>query len=151
MACVFKIYWIAITLRIKNSETSLQTVTELTKDNNRYKYVINRTDDIFVKYSGMRPCHKSETWVLAFHCGVSGSILGDFMRDLWWAKWVFLFFLFSTPNHHSTIAPYSLSHTLNQAAHFPILGLQIWGFISDPATLHWLLGKEVSLTLLKNK
>jgi hypothetical protein len=38
----------------------------------------------------------------------------------------------------------------NQAAHFHILGLQILGFISDPAALDWLQGEEVSLVLLKN-
>jgi hypothetical protein len=73
----------------------------------------------------------------------SGSIPGYSMCDIRNGqrqhRRTFFFQLFSPSNHHSTIAPYSsppppvMWDSPDHAAQYHILGLQVRGFISDPA------------------
>lgn len=72
-------------------------------------------------------------FVVASHSRISGSVLGDFMGDLWWTEWYWRRFLskptwFPPANHHSTIAthlslPHDVCNSPDQATDFHILNL----------------------------
>jgi hypothetical protein len=53
-----------------------------------------------------RPCHSSGGWPPASHCGGLGSIANQVMWNLWWTKWHWGEFFFSTSvsleNSHCT-------------------------------------------------